>query len=259
MNKTNIAIINAQWHEHYTEQLATDCESTLINLITSKVSTELLKAVPKTNGLKKLAQKCVNILQQRSTLSKYADSSIIGILTRDLENYLNSEEAYTEDEKEPEHNLLEQYKFWQNVTSKQLEKISQFAKAKTHEQSQVKEIAEPLLKLKVARFQVPGSAELPLAAKLILESGAADAVVCIGVLLKGETDHYEYIAQQVTQGCARVSLDTGSPVIFGVLTCNKEQQIKDRIDGTHSRCGQEWAQAVLKMLDLKQSLPKRRS
>mgnify|MGYP000970943033 CR=1 FL=1 len=75
----------------------------------------------------------------------------------------------------------------------------------------------------VSVVQVPGSFELPVAAKVALENGA-DAVVALGVIVRGETPHFEYVASAATDGLTRASLDTGKPVGFGVLTVENEQQ-----------------------------------
>jgi 6,7-dimethyl-8-ribityllumazine synthase len=79
----------------------------------------------------------------------------------------------------------------------------------------------------VTLVQVPGSFELPVAAKVALESGA-DAVVALGVIVRGETPHFDFVAAAATDGLTRVALDTGKPVGFGVLTVDTEQQGLDR-------------------------------
>ena len=79
----------------------------------------------------------------------------------------------------------------------------------------------------VTLVQVPGSFELPVAAKAALEAGA-DAVVALGVIVRGETPHFDYVAAAATDGLTRVALDTGKPVGFGVLTVDDEQQGLDR-------------------------------
>ena len=79
----------------------------------------------------------------------------------------------------------------------------------------------------VTIVQVPGSFELPVAAKVALDSGA-DAVVALGVIVRGETPHFEYVSAAATDGLTRVALDTGKPVGFGVLTVDDEQQGLDR-------------------------------
>lgn len=79
----------------------------------------------------------------------------------------------------------------------------------------------------VTEIQVAGSFELPLASKAALEAGA-DAVVALGVIVRGETPHFDFVAAAATDGLTRVALDTGKPVGFGVLTVDTEQQGLDR-------------------------------
>lgn len=76
-------------------------------------------------------------------------------------------------------------------------------------------------------FRVPGSFELPIAARRAADSGFA-AVVALGVIIRGGTPHFEYVSMGVTEGLTRVALDTGIPVGFGVLTCDDEAQARDR-------------------------------
>jgi 6,7-dimethyl-8-ribityllumazine synthase len=78
---------------------------------------------------------------------------------------------------------------------------------------------------------VPGSFEIPLTAKKMVESGSYDAVVCLGAVIRGETDHYEHIARQAAEGIAQVGLTSGVPVVFGVLTTNTVEQAEDRSGG----------------------------
>ncbi|DAZ99309.1 TPA: hypothetical protein N0F65_005477 [Lagenidium giganteum] len=101
---------------------------------------------------------------------------------------------------------------------------------------------------------VSGAYELPFAAKRVIHSGSVDAVVCIGCLIKGDTMHFEYICEAVSQGIMQVQLSTDVPVMFGVLTCLNEQQAKDRCglgDSGHNH-GVEWAQTAIEMARLKQ-------
>ncbi len=86
---------------------------------------------------------------------------------------------------------------------------------------------EAAVRQRVARhevFHVPGSFELPVAAKRLASSGRYDAVVCLGAVIRHETDHYLHIATQAAAGIQRAALDTGVPCIFGVLTCDTEAQ-----------------------------------
>jgi 6,7-dimethyl-8-ribityllumazine synthase len=77
---------------------------------------------------------------------------------------------------------------------------------------------------KVDLAEVPGAFELPLAAKWLVESGNYDAVVCLGCVIRGETPHFDYVAGEAARGIARVALDSGVPVIFGVLTTDSVAQ-----------------------------------
>src|SRR5205823_13270573 len=78
---------------------------------------------------------------------------------------------------------------------------------------------------------VPGSFEIPLVAKRLAASGQYAAVVCLGAVIRGDTDHYEYVAGEVARGVAEGSMTTGVPVIFGILTCQTEEQALDRAGG----------------------------
>ena len=78
---------------------------------------------------------------------------------------------------------------------------------------------------------VPGSFELPVAAKKMAESGRFDAVVCLGAVIRGETDHYQHVSEAAARGVSRVALDTGVPVIFGVLTTDTAEQAIARSGG----------------------------
>jgi len=96
-------------------------------------------------------------------------------------------------------------------------------------------------------FRVAGSFELPIAAQAALTRGGFDAAVCLGVIIRGGTPHFEYISSSVTDGLTRVQLDTGKPVGFGVLTTDDEQQALDRagLPGSPESKGVEAAEAAL--------------
>ncbi|MFE1296680.1 MULTISPECIES: 6,7-dimethyl-8-ribityllumazine synthase [unclassified Streptomyces] len=95
-------------------------------------------------------------------------------------------------------------------------------------------------------LRVPGSWELPVAAMAMAKRGY-DAVVALGVVIRGGTPHFEYVCQGVTQGLTQVSVDTGVPVGFGVLTCDTEEQALDRagIDGSSEDKGHEAVTAAV--------------
>lgn len=95
--------------------------------------------------------------------------------------------------------------------------------------------------------RVPGTFELSSAADMLLADPAINAVVCIGCVIQGETRHFEFICQAVSQGITNVSLKRERPVIFSVLTCDTMQQALDRAGGRHGNKGVEGAVTALKM------------
>ena len=102
--------------------------------------------------------------------------------------------------------------------------------------------------------QVPGSFELPAGARILYgKHKQVDAVVCLGCVIKGETSHNEYINNAVAQGLTSLSIATGSPFIFGVLTPNDEQQALDRAGGQHGNKGVEAAVTAIRMAALKKN------
>jgi 6,7-dimethyl-8-ribityllumazine synthase len=106
-----------------------------------------------------------------------------------------------------------------------------------------------------AVFHVPGAFEIPLAAQRAAESGAFDAVVCLGCLIKGETMHFEYIAEAVSHGIMRVGLDTGIPVAFGVLTALTDAQAAERAAPGPDNKGRDAAAAAIAMVKLLRAIP----
>jgi 6,7-dimethyl-8-ribityllumazine synthase len=98
--------------------------------------------------------------------------------------------------------------------------------------------------------EVPGSFELPLAAKFLAMTGTVDAIVCCGVLIKGDTLHFEYICEAVSSGIMSVGLQTSTPIVFGVLTCLNEEQVKKRSIGKDNH-GLDWGKTAVEMALLK--------
>jgi 6,7-dimethyl-8-ribityllumazine synthase len=94
--------------------------------------------------------------------------------------------------------------------------------------------------------EVPGSFELPLAAKFLALSGTVDAVICAGVLIKGDTMHFEYICDAVSKGIMNVGINTNLPIVFGVLTCLDEEQVLKRSTGD-SNHGYDWGKTAVEM------------
>lgn len=103
----------------------------------------------------------------------------------------------------------------------------------------------------------PGAFELPLVAQRLANSGQFDAVVCLGAVIRGETAHFDYVAGECARGIQRVTLDTGVPCIFGVLTTESLDQALERSGGKHGNKGWEAATAAIEMVSLLDELPKR--
>lgn len=99
----------------------------------------------------------------------------------------------------------------------------------------------------ITELLVPGSYELPQGVQILHERGGFDTIVAVGVLIKGETMHFEYIAEAVTQGLMRMSLDHKIPVIFGVLTCLTQEQVDYRVSEHGLDHGYEWGLAAVEM------------
>jgi 6,7-dimethyl-8-ribityllumazine synthase len=107
----------------------------------------------------------------------------------------------------------------------------------------------------VERFDVPGAFELPLIAKLVAGSGRYDAVVCLGAVIRGETDHYEYVSGEAARGIQQVQLETEIPCGFGVLTVDTMEQALERVTGGAKRdTGRHAVEAVLASLSVKAGL-----
>jgi 6,7-dimethyl-8-ribityllumazine synthase len=103
---------------------------------------------------------------------------------------------------------------------------------------------------RVDLVRVPGSFEIPLVAQKLGESGRYAAVVCLGAVIKGDTDHYDHVAGATTSGIAQASLTSGVPVIFGVLTCDTLEQAMNRAGGKAGNKGYEAAVTAVEMVNL---------
>jgi 6,7-dimethyl-8-ribityllumazine synthase len=97
---------------------------------------------------------------------------------------------------------------------------------------------------------VPGSFEIPLAAKKLAETKRFDAVICLGAVVRGGTPHFEYIAAEVTKGIAKVGLDTGLPIIFGVITADTLEQAIERAGTKMGNRGFDAAVEAIEMANL---------
>jgi len=102
----------------------------------------------------------------------------------------------------------------------------------------------------VALTWVPGSLELPVAASWAARSGRFDAVIALGVVIRGETEHFRLVAEGAAQGLQRVALDTGVPVLNGVLAVHDASQAEARAGGTHGNTGAQVALAATAMAEL---------
>ena len=108
-------------------------------------------------------------------------------------------------------------------------------------------------------YSVPGAFELPLTAKYAAESGRYDAVVCLGAVIRGETDHYDYVCSAAAEGISHVALATGVPCGFGVLTVDTMAQALDRVLGGSKRdTGRHAVEAALAALAVREELTGRR-
>ncbi len=102
---------------------------------------------------------------------------------------------------------------------------------------------------------VPGSFEIPLAARRLAKNGNVDAVVCLGAVIRHETDHYKYVAGEAARGIADAGRETGVPVVFGVLTTDNEAQALERAGGAKGNKGYDAALAAIEMVNLLRQLP----
>jgi 6,7-dimethyl-8-ribityllumazine synthase len=103
-------------------------------------------------------------------------------------------------------------------------------------------------------FDVPGAFELPLAAKYAAESGRYDGVACLGAVIRGETDHYDFVCAEAARGIQDVQLRTGVPCAFGVLTVENMDQALARTGGGRRDQGRHAAEAVVRMAELRREL-----
>lgn len=102
--------------------------------------------------------------------------------------------------------------------------------------------------MEVAR--VPGSFEIPYAASRMAKSGNYDAVICLGAVIRGDTPHFDYIASEAAKGIAKISLDTGVPTIFGVITADTLEQALERAGTKSGNKGKDAALAAIEMVNL---------
>ena len=107
---------------------------------------------------------------------------------------------------------------------------------------------------KISLVKVPGSFEIPLAAKRLAETGQYDAIICLGAVIRGATPHFEYVAAEVSKGIASVSLESKVPVTFGVLTTDSLEQAIERAGTKSGNKGWDAAVAAMEMVNLLKGL-----
>ena len=100
---------------------------------------------------------------------------------------------------------------------------------------------------RIETTEVPGCFELPLAAKTLASRGEFDAIICLGAIIRGDTPHFEYVSSATANGIQRAALDTGVPVVFGVLTTDNEEQALARVGGEAGHKGREAALTGIEM------------
>lgn len=106
----------------------------------------------------------------------------------------------------------------------------------------------------IVEVKVPGAFEIPLAAKKVAESGKYDAVVCLGAVIRGSTPHFDYVSSEVSKGIASVSLESGVPLTFGVLTTDTLEQAIERAGSKAGNKGAEAATGAIEMANLLRQL-----
>jgi len=99
-------------------------------------------------------------------------------------------------------------------------------------------------------FEVPGAFELPGVAERVAQKGTHHAVICLGAVIRGATPHFDYVAGEAARGVAGVAARSRCPVVFGVLTCDTEEQARERAGGKSGNKGADCARAALELIDL---------
>jgi len=115
-------------------------------------------------------------------------------------------------------------------------------------------IAEQFQTVKTDCLSVPGAVELGFAIRQHALKQKADAYIMFGCIIQGETPHFDYVCQAVTQACTILNQELDSPVIFGVLTCNNENEVQERLGGAHGHKGEEAMWTALKMISFQRAL-----
>ncbi|GAB4392672.1 MAG: 6,7-dimethyl-8-ribityllumazine synthase [Gammaproteobacteria bacterium] len=136
------------------------------------------------------------------------------------------------------------------ITSRFNERITQALYQGAMQRAQEQGISSDLL----TSVWVPGAVELPLVAQRLARTGRYDALVLLGAVIRGETTHYDYVCQQVSQGCLQVALSHDLPVVFGVLTTENGEQAEERAGGKRGNKGADAIDTALHMISVLQQL-----
>ena len=107
---------------------------------------------------------------------------------------------------------------------------------------------------RITQVMVPGSFEIPLTALKLAERGQHGAIICLGCVVRGQTPHFDYVANEATKGIAQVALQTGVPITFGIITADSLEQAIDRAGAKHGNKGADAALAAIEMCNLLASL-----
>ena len=106
------------------------------------------------------------------------------------------------------------------------------------------------LNIKPKIYKVPGVVEIPIIVKKLALKKEFDAIITLGAVIRGETTHYDYVCNQVSYGCQKIALEQNIPVIFGILTCENDEQAFDRIGGKMGNKPKEMMDGAALMIDL---------
>lgn len=99
-------------------------------------------------------------------------------------------------------------------------------------------------------YKVPGAVELPIIAKKLAFKDEFDAIILLGAVIRGETDHYDYVCQQVSYGCQKIALEQMTPILFGILTCENKTQAFDRLGGKKGNKAADMVDSAVTMINL---------
>ncbi len=128
--------------------------------------------------------------------------------------------------------------------------VSEFNRSITSlmEKSAINCLKELNIPVKVCK--VPGAVELPIIAKKLALTDDFDSIILLGAVIRGETDHYDYVCQQVSYGCQKIALEQMIPILFGVLTCENEKQAFDRLGGPKGNKAADMVDSAVAMINL---------